>query len=50
MQEHIFEHCNEEGHNGFLEDASITFIDKTDPSEPLKKESYWKDFLKTMVA
>ena len=37
MQEHLFEHFNEEGHHGFLEDVSITFTDKTDPSEPLKR-------------
>ena len=24
----------------------ITLIDKTDPSEPLKKENYWKSVLK----
>ena len=40
MQEHLFEHFNEEGHHGFLEDVSITFIDKTDPSEPLKRGNY----------
>ena len=49
MQEHLFEHFNEEGHHGFLEDVSITFIDKTDPSEPLKRENYWKNVLKTMA-
>ena len=37
MEEHLFEHFNEEGHHGFLEDVSITFTDKTDPSEPLKR-------------
>ena len=25
------------------------FIDKTDPSEPLKRENCWKSFLKTMA-
>ena len=39
MQEYLFEHFNEEGHHGFLEDVSITFIDKTDLSEPLKREN-----------
>ena len=39
MQEHLFEHFNEEGHNGYLEDVSITFIDKADPPEPLKREN-----------
>ena len=28
MQEHIFEHFNGEGHTGFLENVSVTFIDK----------------------
>ena len=37
MQEHIFEHFNSEAHTGFLENASVTFIDKTD-SKILKKE------------
>ena len=49
MQEHLFEHFNEEGHHGFLEDVSIIFIDKTDPSEALKRENYWKSVLKTML-
>ena len=33
----------------FMVDVSITFIDKTDPSEPLKKENYCKTVLKTMA-
>ena len=37
IQEHLFQHFIGEGHQGFLEDMSITFIDKTDPSEPLKR-------------
>ena len=49
MQEHLFEHFNEEGYHGFLEDVLITFIDKTHPSEPLKRENYWKNVLKTMA-
>ena len=50
MQEHLFEHFNEEGHHGFLEDVSITFIDKTDHSERLKRENYWKNVLKTRAS
>ena len=49
VQEHLFEHFNEEAHYGFLEDAPITFIDKTDPSEPLKRENYWKSVPNTMA-
>ena len=40
---------DEEGHHEFLEDVSITFIDKADPSEPLKRENYWKNVLKKMA-
>ena len=49
FQEHIFEHFNGDGHSGFLENVSITFIDKTDPSNPEKQESYWIQTLKIMV-
>ena len=68
MQEHLFKHFNSMGHNGFLNnvsitlidktdgnhkgflsDVSITFIDKTDPSDPLKREDYWRSILKTMA-
>ena len=49
MQDHLFEHFNEEGHHGLLENVSITFIDKTDPSDPLKRENYWKNVLKLMA-
>ena len=34
MKEHLFELFNDEGHHGFLEDVSTTFIDKTDSSDP----------------
>ena len=29
MQQHCIEHFSEEGHHSFLEDVSITLIDKT---------------------
>ena len=34
MQEHIFEHFNSEGQTDFLENLSVTFIDKTDIQSP----------------
>ena len=40
--------CDSE-HSGFLNDLSITFIDKTDPTNPLQRESYWKHTLKTFA-
>ena len=33
MQEHIFQ-----GHSGFLENVSVTFIDKTDSQSPEKEK------------
>ena len=49
MQQHFFEDFSEEGHHSFLEDVSIILIDKTDPSDPLQRENYWRSTLKTMA-
>ena len=49
FQEHVFEHFNGDGHSGFLENVSIIFIDKTDPSNPEKRENYWIQTLTIMV-
>ena len=49
MQQHLYEHCNSEGHHCFLDEISITLIDKTDPFEPLKRENYWRSILKAMA-
>ena len=49
MQEHLFSHFSMAGPGGFLSDVSITFIDKTDLSDPLRREDYWRQTLKTMV-
>ena len=49
MQEHLFSHFSMACHDGFLNDASITFIDKTDPCDPLRREDYWRQTFKTMV-
>ena len=49
MQRHLSIHLCTFGHCGFLEDVSLTFIDKTDPSGPLKRENYWRGTLKTMA-
>ena len=38
-----------EVHDGFLNDVSITFIDKTDPFDVLRREDYWRQTLKKMV-
>ena len=49
MQQHLFNHVWASGHSNFSEDVSLTFIDKTDPSDPLKREEYWRSMLKTMT-
>ena len=49
MQEHLFRHFSSSGRNGFLNDVSINFIDKKDPSDPLKRENYRRKTLKTIA-
>ena len=49
MQKHLFRHFSSPGHNGFLNDVSATFIDKTDPSDHLKREDFWRETLMTKV-
>ena len=46
--EHLYKHFHTEGHKGFLNEASVTFIDKTDGKDPKKRERYWMQTLKTM--
>ena len=47
MQKHLSECFCDSEHSGFLNDVSITFIGKTDPTNPLQRESYWRHTLKT---
>ena len=49
IQEDLFRHFSSPGHNGFMNDVSITLIGKTDPSDPLKQEDYWRRSLKNMA-
>ena len=48
MQERLYEHFCDSEHSGFLNDVSITFIDKKDPTNPLQRENYWKHTLKIL--
>ena len=50
MQQHLFEYFQKSEHTGFLEDVYVTFIDKTDPQIPTKREDYWKQTLKHLSA
>ena len=38
-----------EDHTQFVNNASIIFIDKTDPTDLLKREQYWRHTLKALV-
>ena len=40
IQRYLYEHFNLPGHTGFLNNVSVTFIDKTDPKDPIKQEDY----------
>ena len=35
--EHLYKHFHIEGHKGFLNEVSVTFIDKTDGKDPEKE-------------
>ena len=49
MQEHLYKHFKSEGHTEFLDDISVTLIDKTDSSNLTKRENYYMRTLKTFV-
>ena len=48
MQADLSGHFAFNGHNGFLEDCTITLIDKTDGADATRREEYWKRALKTV--
>ena len=50
IQEHLYKHFESEGHTEFLDDVPITLIDKTDGSNPTKRENYWMRTLKTYAS
>ena len=50
MQQYLFEHFNSDGHHCFLDKISITLIDKTNPSEALKRENCLMKILKTTAS
>ena len=46
MRQHLYEYFANEGHCSFLEDVTITFIDKTDPKHPNRRGHCWKHTVK----
>ena len=49
MQEHLYKHLESKRRTEILDDISITLIDKTDGSDPTKRENYWMQTLKTFA-
>ena len=49
MQPLVFEYFSSNYHNSFLEDCSGTLIDKTNRSDPTRREEYWRRVLKTVT-
>ena len=49
MQQRLYKHFCSSNHNRFISDVSVTFIDKTNPSDPLKRKDYKRSNLKTMA-
>ena len=49
MQQHLYKHFASEGDCSFLEDVTITFIDKIDPKDPNQWEHYWRHTHNTMA-
>ena len=49
MQQELFQHFAAINYNCFLTHCSITLIDKTDCSDPTRREEYWRKVLKTVA-
>ena len=49
IQRYLHEHFLSKGHNGLINDIEIIFIDKTDPSDPARREEFWRTKLKTFA-
>ena len=48
-QNYLHQHFLNEGHNGLEYDCEIIFIDKTDLSDPTRRESFWMRVFKTIA-
>ena len=49
LQEPLFKHFISEGYNGFLRDASVTLIDKTDGKNCTTWKHNWRHTIKTLA-
>ena len=48
-QNYFHQHFLSEGHNGLQSDCEIILIDKTDPTDPTRREYFWMRKLKTVA-
>ena len=48
-QNYFHQHFLRENHHGLLKDCEIRLIDKTDPSDPTRREFFWMRKLKTLA-
>ena len=49
MQKDLHDHFLSEDHDGLLSNIEITFIDKTDPSDPERREEVWRTKLRALA-
>ena len=49
MQEHFYKNFERQCHSGFRDDVSVIIIDKTDGSNPAKRDTYWMRILTTIA-
>ena len=42
MQKYLHDHFLREDHDGLLNNAEITLIEKTDPTDPERREKFWR--------
>ena len=40
MQKYLHKHFLREGHNGLINDVKIVYVDKTDPSDPIRRDEF----------
>ena len=49
MQKYLHDHFLSEDHDGLVNNVVIIFIDKTDPSDPERREEFWRTKLRTLA-
>ena len=49
MQKYLHDHFLREDHDGLLNNVYIIFIDNTDPSNPERREEFWRTKLRTLA-